>query len=409
MHMNNLKKTYDRADIEYEDRQISYFIISYYLVHTLNLTIKYIFPIPVDLYSQVSIILGIILVVFFLKSIRIVLKRSLIPFVFCEFFLLSLFLLSYLMGNAELSLLLENAVWAMIICLPLGIYMYSISNKGIFYKLFIKSSLIMSILLFLSIVFNEKDISYSMPFSYALLVPTLFHINEFFERGRKIYLCISLIEIISIILFGSRGALISIAFFLILKFILNEKNLIKKISVIFIILITLIIIYFNFDRLGMVILEYLAEKGYYSRTLYLLFSNRITYDSGRFEIFKYYLNLVKQKPFLGWGVLGGWIKKGSGPHNMLIEVLLAFGVIVGGLINLLLLLSQFRIFFVKDKKTRDLLAIYMSICIVLFFVSGNVLQKPNLFIFLVLVLSSFNHRKRKIDIGGVKYDYTTEK
>ena len=110
------------------------------------------------------------------------------------------------------------------------------------------------------------------------------------------------------------------------------------------------------------------------------------------DIFKYYLDLAIQKPILGWGVLGGWIGKGSGPHNMLIEILLAFGGILGGIIIVSLLLSQLRVFFVKDKSTKDLILIYMSICIVLYFVSGNFLQKSDFFIFVGLIFNSFKYK-----------------
>lgn len=387
--LNNIQKEQLSKDPDYEDRRISYFIISYYFIQILNLATKTIFPIPKSLYPKVSILFGIILVIFFVITISTVLKRSLIPFLYSEFLWIIIFATSYLMGNAEVSLLLDNAFWTIVICVPLGVYAYSIKNKEVLYKLILKSSFVMTFILFLMFFFPAQESDYNMSFSYALLVPTVFHINEWFENKKIKYLLVSIFEIVGIVIYGSRGALISIACLFIIKFILSDKNLIKKISTIGITLIILMGLYYNFDKIGANILGYLAKKGYYSRTLTLLFSNRISYDSGRFELFRHYFDLIIQKPFLGWGVLGGWIGKGSGPHNMIIELLLAFGVIVGGIITLILILLQFRVFFVKDKVTRNLIAIYMSICIVLFFVSGDFLQKPNFFIFLGLVLGSF--------------------
>ena len=379
-----------------EDRRISYFIISYYFVQVLNLTTKMIFPIPKDLYPRISISFGIILVLFFAFTILTVLRRSLVFFTCSEILVISLFAISYLMDNAELSLLLDNAVWAILICVPLGVYAYSIKHKEVFYNMFLKSSFAMTIMLAFVFLFPPKDSYYSMSFSYALLVPTIFHLNEWLESRKKMYLIVSLIEIAGLTIYGSRGALISLSFFFMLKFILSEKNLIEKIGTILMTSFAIIIFYLNFDEIGTFLLQCLADKGYYSRSLTLLFSNRITYDSGRFEIFKYYLDLAAQKPLLGWGVLGGWVKKGSGPHNMIIEIILAFGIIIGGIISFILCLLQLRVFFVKDKSTRDLLLIYMSICIVLFFVSGNFLQKPDFFIFLGLVLGSFKNRENYI-------------
>ena len=78
---------------------------------------------------------------------------------------------------------------------------------------------------------------------------------------------------------------------------------------------------------------------------------------------------------------------------MIIEILLAFGVIFGGIISFILILLQLRVFFVEEESIRDLLMIYMSICIVLFFVSGNFLQNYDFFIFLGLVFGSFKNNE----------------
>lgn len=393
--LNNIQKKLISKDSDYEDRRISYFIISYYFTQILNLATKTIFPIPKSLYPKISMLFGIILVIFFVITISTVLKRSLIQFIYSEFLWIMIFAISYLMGNAEVSLLLDNVVWTIFICVPLGVYAYSIKNKEVLYNLILKSSFLMTFILFLMFFFPAQESDYNMSFSYALLVPTVFHINEWFENKKIKYLLVSIFEIVGIVIYGSRGALMSIACLLIIKFILGDKSLAKKIITILITLIILMGFFCNFEEIGSNILGYLAKKGYYSRTLTLLFSNRINYDSGRFELFRHYFDLIIQKPFLGWGVLGGWIKKGSGPHNMIIELLLAFGVIIGGIITLILIFMQLRVFFVKDKATRYLIEIYMSICIVLFFVSGNFLQKSDLFIFLGLVLGSFKDKQIK--------------
>lgn len=376
-------------DSDLEDKCISYFVISFYFVQILNLTTKTVFPIPESLYPKVSILFGIILVVFFTITILKVLKRSLIPLLFSEFLWINIFAISYLMGNAELYLLLNNAFWTIVICVPLGVYIYSIRNKEIFYNLFLKSSIWMTFILSFIFFSPSKNSFYNMSFSYALLIPTLFHINEWFKNKKSIYLLVFLFEIAEIMIYGSRGATLSLACFFVTRFILDDRSLVRKIGIISIIIIILTGFYFSFDKIGCMLLRYLADKGYYSRNLTLLFSNRITYDSGRFQLFEYYFNLIAQKPFTGWGVLGGWIKKGSGPHNMIIELILAFGIIIGSIVSLILFLLQFRVFFVKDKNVRDLIAIYMSVCIVLFLVSGDYLQNPNFFIFLGLSIGSF--------------------
>ena len=116
--LETVEKRKQIKDLDYNDRRISYFIISYYFILILNLAIKTIFPIPKSLYPKISVLFGLILVVFFITTISMVLKRSLTIFIFSEFLFISLFAISYLMGNVESSLLLENAVWAICICVP---------------------------------------------------------------------------------------------------------------------------------------------------------------------------------------------------------------------------------------------------------------------------------------------------
>lgn len=388
----NLKKK-QRTNLELDckiDKQISYSIVSYYIFQILNLAIKTILPISTNLYSEISMIFGIMIIMFFCISILHVLKKSLIPFFLAEILWISIFTISYLMNNIyEPSILFNDIIWTIFICIPLGIYAYSIEDKEVFYNVFLKGSFIMAGVLSLMFFHNSKDSAYSMSFSYALLVPTLFHINEWLRNKKLRYLLIFVLEIGAIIVYGSRGAMLSVAFFFIIKIFLGEMSLIKKISTVLGILFVVFVFLYNFDKIGSIILENLAKKGYYSRSLSLLFAGKIDHDSGRLQLFSYYFDLIYQKPFMGWGILGGWINSGLGPHNMIIEILLAFGVILGGMISLSLLILQFRVFFVKSKSCRDLIAIYMSICVVLFMVSGNFHTNPNFFIFIGLVLSSF--------------------
>lgn len=383
----NHKSLTDNTDI-----QISYFIISYYYVQMLNLFVKTVLPIPEIYYSKISIMFGIILIIFFAKSIWKVLRRSAIPFVVTETLFLGVFFISLLMGNAEKSLLINSLVWTLIICIPLGIYVYSIKNTKIFYDLFIKHSITMTIICLLMLFFSSKDSQYSISFSYALLVPSIFHLNEWFNYKRKMFLILFITEMVGILMYGSRGPLISIICFLLIRFIISEKNIIKKSFISLTAVITVMALYYNLEKIGLIILRFLEKKGYYSRTLIILFTNRITYDSGRFDLFNYYLKLVAEKPIVGWGVFGGWLNKSLGPHNIIIEIMLAFGVVIGGLIIILLLFSQLRVFYVNDKSTKDLILIYMSICIVLYFISGNFLEKPDFFIFVGLILNSFKNK-----------------
>jgi hypothetical protein len=73
---------------------------------------------------------------------------------------------------------------------------------------------------------------------------------------------------------------------------------------------------------------------------------------------------------------------------MLIEFFLAFGIIGGALISIYAIILVIRSFLFKEGILGELLLIYAAINIVMFFVSGNFLEKPNLFILVALYYSS---------------------
>lgn len=396
MKSSNIKTIKDSylSECKNQDYNISLFIVSYFLVQIANLTVKTVLPIPLKYYSLISFSFGLILVVLFLKSIRIVINRSLLPLIFIESFTICLFLLSLLLQNAEKSLLTENFIWGVFISIPLSIYAYSLKDSSVLYKVFLKYSVIMSFML-LSIVFSNSIVEYSMSFSYALVLPLLFQLNEWFNNKKITNLIIIILQVFAIFLYGSRGALISILAYLILRYFFGNTKVVKKLIVgVFLFLIGFVI-YLNFSFIGKWILGILSELGMYSRTLTLIFTNNITHDAGRAEIFRHYFELIKEKPLTGWGLLGGWLGKGLGPHNMIIETFLSFGIIIGSLILIVIVLLQLRIFFVKEQLQRELLLIFMSSIIVLFFVSGDFIQKPNLFILIGLLSNNLLRKQSK--------------
>ena len=93
--------------------------------------------------------------------------------------------------------------------------------------------------------------------------------------------------------------------------------------------------------------------------------------------------------------MGGWIGSGSGPHNMLLEFILAFGIIVGAVVCLFAVLLLVKTFLLHKSEHRELTFIFASNCVVLFLVAGNWLEKPEWFIFAALCLSAKTKTKVK--------------
>lgn len=348
------------------------------------------------LWQTMSNGLMILLIMIMISTISPVIKRSFTPFVVVECVFIFLFCLSYLQGNAEKTLLFDKAFQAVCVSIPLGIYVYSIKDKRIFYYMVLKSSYFLIPMLSLT-YFLRKDPGsiYNMSVSYALALPTMFQINEYIKERKIHNLIFSCLGIIIIILYGARGPLVCILTMLLIRLWRARKLSLKQLGLFMLMLGALGLVFIYYDQIINAINDFLINHNIYSRTFYSIVNNRFLSSSGRDVLFDYYWNLVLEKPIVGWGLVGGWIKEGSGPHNMLIEFFLAFGLIGGAILSIYIIMLAFGSFFLKKGILGDLLLIYAAINIVMFFVSGNFLAKPDLYILVALYYSYKSEFKQK--------------
>jgi len=103
---------------------------------------------------------------------------------------------------------------------------------------------------------------------------------------------------------GSRGALLCIGVFIILKLVrFNLKFNYKKVFLYISLIFSSILIFLNLNNILMYIYRYLQAFGIDSRSLLLLLENK-TYLSGRDNLYEILLREIINKPVFGNG-LGG--------------------------------------------------------------------------------------------------------
>lgn len=383
-------KTKNIKSIENDDKKISFFIISFYYCSILNLVIKTILPIPTSVYPLISGIFMAIILINLLKSIYIVIKRSAKVFILSELIALFVYCVSFLQNGSDINIIINKAFWTIGVCIPLGIYMYSIRNKEVFYSNIVKYSYGMTFILLLIMIFPNENLLYNMSFSYSLLIPIILHINELFNNYKTRNLILAICEIICILLYGSRGALLCIFIFIIIKLILRLKLNVKSFFILIIVSITSINVLYNFKKIGSRILLLLNEKGYYSRTLELLFSGNISQGSGRDNLYIESLSMINEKPLFGFGVGGEFSRLGIYPHNIFLEILLNFGVIIGTACIVILFILTIKAIFYKESISKDLMIIYLCGGFIPLFLSGSYLESYNFFMFIFIVMARTN-------------------
>lgn len=247
--------------------------------------------------------------------------------------------------------------------LPAAICVHLIYDYERFYTGLIKTAVLISSInmLFLLLFFlgNYGGSEYSMGYSQSLVFPTNVLISLYFKDDRKNYtnllhLVLITANVLSIVVFGSRGAIVSIAFFTIIMFISSENyNINKKAQrITLIIFFVLISVVFSRQILQFAV-RILNQIGMSSRTLDLLAANGFLTDNGRMDIWTVLIEKIKDSPFIIRGINAdqllqtGFYHNSNYAHNLFLELIYSFGIIIGGALSV-----WFINRFIKTLKTN---------------------------------------------------------
>ena len=220
-----------------------------------------------------------------------------------------------------------------------------------------------------------------MTFSYNILIYSMISYHLFCTSRKKKYLFAFLLLAGFIIVAGSRGAAAClVAFFLAYIFFFEKISSAKKVLIALIVgSLFLIMIVFSNE-----LFDVLAHIFPNSRSIDMLKKGTITNDSYRSDIWRFLFTQIKNSPFrirgfyadrdiihktfAGTNDLGHWIAADSYhySHNVFVELLFDFGVIIGGFFCLFLL--RILVGFVSRAfKRKDSLSAFMLIIAFSFF------------------------------------------
>ncbi len=402
-----------------EDQKLSFTIIFFFIIQSANSSIKTILTnLGADINLEISILSGVLILVMLFISMRYVLKRH--PSIVAKSYML--FLIVYLISiamnlwsNMPINVLLkESMLWTMVWWLPMGLIIYSVRNKEILYRTLLKWSYLLSAITLSSLYayFNSIFIlqttsgNYNMSFSYLLLLPLLMHLNEVFEKKSPKNVAWLAIEVVAILVYGTRAAIMCIAIFMFLKIVWGGQNAKKEMTVV--VLSGLLVVAFIFGAAAFY--EDLESAGYTSRTLEMFTSGTMSVSQGRDELRQFSLELIWERPVFGYGLGGEYavlFEKAYGlsanssnfssltPHNGILQLMMNFGILIGTLLSVVLIRSIFYIKKVKDRYTKTVLIILCSIYIIPSLTVGDgIFVKPGIALFVFLILNWYQNRKK---------------
>ena len=280
------------------------------------------------------------------------------------------------------------------------------SNSLILYEVWIKASFIISFFsLAMCFFYTPSDNStggyeYNIFFGYCLILPLIIQLNHFLRKKNKWLLLLVIVETIALLLFANRGVILSLIFFVLYKFAFESTSRVKRILAILFIFFSFVILTMNVQSLAGNAVKVLDVFGIQSRTLGLLADGTITETSGREDIWQQCFKMIKERPIFGWGLGGEYYEIGHKcfgasdaevtasayhPHNGIIQNFVCFGIPLGLIVTLIVLLPLFNLKKYKEKNIHELLVIFASVAVIPICVSSaNFFTTPSVAIYLYL-------------------------
>ena len=196
-----------------------------------------------------------------------------------------------------------------------------------------------------------------MTFAYTALPSILVGTYYGFTRKKWALFTVSLAASLTVVFGGCRGALLSLLLFFALFLLLGIKKNITRILV----LLFLGFVLLNINPLLNSGNSLLGSYGYESRIFIHAGSNTFIESEGRNEVYDKAISIID---YIGHGVYSDRVllqnvRDSTYCHNWVLEVLVDFGWVLGGLIILAILLYLYRL--VRHKPQGDIHYSFMLI------------------------------------------------
>lgn len=313
-------------------------ILSVYIIfNALNVAVSLLFEID-SLQKTAVFILGMCYFVYlFIRSPYNLngLKRT----AFLYFGFIFILFLSVFSSYFDFQVFIVRFYWLFGWGIPLFLVFCGVTNTEIVLSKTVKSIYATSsiaLLIFIQALFHggiKGD--YSMALGYALLYPTLLLIRLSIQNKQVVWFFLLGINLFVIVSYGSRGAILCIGFFL-LMFLLfggkisQGKRIFRAVSL----FILGLFIWCNLKNVIQILMQILETVGVHSRSLGY-FLERPNY-TGRELVWDTAIGYIQERPVFGWTTGVDISVAGFYPHNIFLEFLLHYGVIIGGLLSFVL-------------------------------------------------------------------------
>lgn len=281
------------------------------------------------------------------------------------------------------------------VCFPVFIYGLSITEFNYMYCYFIVLSKISAILLFLFYItgfLNMNEKLYEMGLGYSLVVFLLFLLNDFMKKKSIVTIFSVLFITFFLFAYASRGIIICIfAYYIVFLYKNIVLNINRKKSILVILFLSMV---FVLRKFFLSILYSVFERfNIYSRTLNSIVSGTITQTSGRNLIYSKIWEEIYKEPLAVRGINAEYNLVGIYAHNVILELLYQFGMVIGFLLVLLILYNI--IYFLNARieyNLNSILLCLLSVWLPYLLISSSLWVTPHFWLFMSLMTNLFFNR-----------------
>lgn len=368
-----------------------------------------ILPYKLDTLSVYGAILLLILV-----SIKTIIVRS-SPLIYgvIAFFLFG-YLIAFLVNSYYYEYYFEYGIDFLFRSAPWLLVTYAVRDNKLLKKCLYFSALIIMVSFTMNLyVFNNDFFagqSYTQSHTYTLLPVAIIIGGSLFDKIRWFNVVVFLVSIILMFSMGARGPIVCVVMYLVLKSIIMYKFKPKRALLISAIILTGIIpVYVYFYKILANMLTIFQKMNLSTRTILRLMEGSFFEDSARGLLAKHSIDLIKKYPISGVGVgnerillinkmgSNGTLSEAMGwyPHNIFLEILLHFGIFIGGAIVFFIIkILCTTIFKNINKDGTDIVCIFVGIGLFPLLFTGSYITSPLFFALLGVCLSQYKKLRR---------------
>ena len=203
---------------------------------------------------------------------------------------------------------------------------------------------------------------YSMGFAGAMILPSCFMVTRAAQPQAYLWkkwmnVILAVVDVFAVAVYGSRGGFVAIIGFILYFFLWNPVRRHESKAILLSLgTLTLAGTYKNILKW---INNLVMSMGYHSRTLTSLSSEKVK-DSGRSVIQEIIMGKIRANPLQIRGINADYDVIGAYCHNWFMELIYAFGVIIGGFCCIVVIWMMLRVLWKGNTDSRSTMMICLT-------------------------------------------------